>query len=71
MQRRVGILWWKKREADKVTTDADKKRAQRSYQDAVLALSKAYALASASDEAREIRDEVGFFQAVRAALVKT
>ena len=26
---------------------------------------------SASDEARQIRDEVGFFQAVRAALVKT
>jgi len=65
------VLAWKKREADKATTDADKKRAQRSYQDAVLALSKAYALASASDEAREIRDQVGFFQAVRAALVKT
>jgi len=28
-------------------------------------------LASASDEARAIRDEVGFFQAVRAALVKS
>lgn len=65
------VLAWKKREADKATSDADKKRAQRSYQDAVLALSKAYALASASNEAREIRDEVGFFQAVRAALVKT
>lgn len=49
----------------------DKKAAQRRYQDAVLALSKAYALASASDEARRIREEVGFFQAIRAALVKS
>src|SRR5690606_23493872 len=53
-------------------TSADgKKAAQRRYQDAVLALSKAYALASASDEARAMREEVGFFQAIRAALVKT
>ena len=37
----------------------------------MLALSKAFALASASDEAREIRDEVGFLQAIRAALVKS
>jgi type I restriction enzyme, R subunit len=37
----------------------------------VLALSKAFALAGTSDEAREIRDEVGFFQTVRAALAKS
>jgi type I restriction enzyme R subunit len=37
----------------------------------VLALSKAFALAAASDDARTICDEVGFFQTVRAALVKT
>lgn len=48
-----------------------KTNAHRRYADAVLALSKAYALASASDEARRIREEVGFFQAIRAALVKT
>jgi type I restriction enzyme R subunit len=53
------------------TTADGKKAAQRRYQDAVLALSKAYALASASDEARGIREEVGFFQAIRAALVKS
>jgi len=53
------------------TTAEGKKSALRSYQDAVLALSKAYALASASDEARVIRDEVGFFQAIRAALAKS
>lgn len=48
-----------------------KKIAHRRYQDAVLALSKAFSLASASDEAKKIREEVGFFQAIRAALVKT
>nr|WP_242519225.1 DUF3387 domain-containing protein [Halochromatium roseum] len=48
-----------------------KQRAHRRYQDAVLQLSKAYALASASEEAKAIRDEVGFFQAIRAALVKS
>jgi len=53
------------------TTAEGKKNALRRYQDAVLALSKAYALASASDEARSIREEVGFFQAIRAALVKS
>ncbi len=54
------------READK---DA-KKAAHRRYQDVVLALSKAFALCSASDTARDVRDEVGFFQTVRAAMVK-
>jgi type I restriction enzyme R subunit len=53
------------------TTAEGKKNAQRRYQDAMLALSKAYSLASASDEARSIREEVGFFQAIRAALVKS
>lgn len=57
--------------AAKEKTEEGKKNAHRRYQDAVLALSKAFALASASDEARNIREEVGFFQAIRAALVKT
>lgn len=57
--------------AAKETSEDAKRRENRRYQDAVLALSKAFALASASDEARDIRDEVGFFQAVRAALVKS
>jgi type I restriction enzyme R subunit len=48
-----------------------KRKENRRYQDSVLALSKAFALASASDEARAIRDDVGFFQAVRVALVKS
>ena len=38
--------------------------------DAVLALSQAFALAVPHDEAMRIRDDVGFFQTVRAALSK-
>lgn len=38
---------------------------------AVIELSKAFALAVPNDEAIRIRDDVGFFQAVRAALVKS
>ena len=57
--------------AERETSDEAKKKAHRRYQDAVLALSKAFALAAASDEAREVRVEVGFFQTIRAALVKS
>ncbi|MDT8429195.1 MAG: type I restriction endonuclease subunit R [Pseudomonadales bacterium] len=52
-------------------TPEAKKQAQRCFADGVLSLSKAFALAASSDEARGIREEVGFFQAIRAALVKT
>ncbi|MGP2829343.1 type I restriction endonuclease subunit R [Serratia marcescens] len=65
------ILNLQQKLAAKENTKEGKKNAHRRYQDAVLALSKAFALASASDEAREIREEVGFFQAIRAALVKS
>jgi type I restriction enzyme, R subunit len=57
--------------AARQTSEDGKRLENRRYQDAVLALTKAFALASASDEARDIRDEVGFFQTVRAALVKS
>ncbi len=40
------------------------------FLDAVAQLSKAFALAVPSDEALRIREDVGFFQAVRAGLVK-
>jgi len=40
------------------------------YLQAVLELSKAFALAVPSKQALELRDEVGFFQAVRAGIVK-
>lgn len=68
------IEWILTRQHEAAATEASeegKRRENRRYQDAVLALSKAFALASASDEARGIRDEVGFFQTVRAALVKS
>jgi len=65
------ILAWRQDRAAKETTPEGKKKAHRTYQDAVLALSKAFALAAASDEARRIREEVGFFQAIRAALIKS
>ncbi|MPZ33437.1 MAG: HsdR family type I site-specific deoxyribonuclease [Rhodospirillales bacterium] len=64
------VLTLQQADTAKETTDDGKKRTHRRFADAVLALSKAFALAAASDEARAIRDEVGFFQAIRAALVK-
>jgi type I restriction enzyme R subunit len=65
------VLTLQQEEAEQETSDEGKKRAHRRYADAVLALSKAFALAAASDLARAIREEVGFFQAIRAALVKS
>ena len=56
--------------AQRESSDDAKKAAHRRFQDAVLALSKAFALCSASDAARDLRDEVGFFQTLRAAMVK-
>ena len=78
-QQRLGIMagaidWVltvQQQETSRETSDEGKKRALRRYGDSVLSLSKAYALAAASDEARGIRDEVGFFQAIRAALIKS
>ncbi|MDP3566416.1 type I restriction endonuclease subunit R [Sediminibacterium sp.] len=65
------VLKWQEGEAAKQASDEDRKRAHRAYQDMVLELTKAYSLASASDEAAAIRDEVGFFQTVRAAIAKS
>ena len=65
------VLDMQQRDAARESTGEGKKRAHRRFNDAVLALSKAFALAAASDDAREVRDEVGFFQTVRAALAKS
>ncbi len=65
------VLAMQQRASAREATEDGKKHAHRRFNDAVLALSRAFALAAASDEAREIRDEVGFFQTVRAALAKT
>jgi type I restriction enzyme R subunit len=71
----AGALAWvldlQQAQAAKETDQEAKKRAHRRYADAVLALGKAFALAAASEEARKIRDEVGLFQAIRAALLKS
>jgi type I restriction enzyme, R subunit len=71
----AGAIEWvldlHQRLAAQETEPEAKKAAHRTYRDAVLALSKAFALASASDEARLIREEVGFFQAINAALTKS
>ena len=65
------VLAMQQRKAAQESTEDGKKRAHRRFNDAVLALTKAFALAAASDAAREIRDEVGFFQTVRGALAKS
>jgi type I restriction enzyme, R subunit len=65
------VLTFQQADAAKEASEEGKKRAHRRYADAVVALSKAFALAAASDEAQRVRDEVGFFQAIRAALVKS
>jgi type I restriction enzyme R subunit len=65
------ILTRQQQWAEAEKTPEAKKVAHRRFADGVLALSKAFALAASSDEARGIREEVGFFQAIRAALAKT
>jgi len=65
------VLDLQRRDAAKETTDEGRKRALRRFDDAVVALTKAYNLASATDLGREVRDEVGFFQTIRAALAKS
>lgn len=65
------VLKWQEQQAGKARTDDGRKQAHRAFQDLVLSLTKANALASASDAAAAIRDEVGFFQTVRAAIAKS
>jgi type I restriction enzyme R subunit len=65
------VLKWQQEEAAKAASDGGRNQAHRAFQDLVLSLTKAYALASASDAAAGIRDEVGFFQAVRNAIGKS
>ena len=65
------VLDMQRRDASNESTEKGKKRVRRRFSDAMLALSKAFALAAASDKAHEIREEVGFFQTVRAALAKS
>ncbi len=48
----------------------EKEGGKRRLADAVVALSRAFALCAASPEAEAIRDDIGFFQAVKASLGK-
>jgi type I restriction enzyme, R subunit len=65
------VLKWQENNALRATNIEDRKRAHRAYQDLVLELTKGYALASASDAAAAIRNDVGFFQTIRAAIAKS
>lgn len=71
----AGAIEWTlaklKRGADGVEDEKQKKKELNYYADLIANLSKAFALASASDYAQESKEEVGFFQAVKAALVKS
>lgn len=60
-----------KRNADKCSNEKDKRKELHYYSGLIANLSKAFALASATDYAQENKDEVGFYQAVKAALAKT
>lgn len=60
-----------KAKADQFSDPKEKRNALNQFQELVSQLSKAFALASASDYARDAKEEVGFFQAVKAGLVKT
>ncbi|GHF13895.1 DEAD/DEAH box helicase [Kordiimonas sediminis] len=64
------VLEMQERDMAREQSAEAKKKARNRFSDAVVRLSKAFALASASDYALEVRDEVGFFQTVRSALVK-
>ena len=64
------VLKMQQADAAREETEEAKTKARRRFDLAVAALSKAFALAAASAEAEEIRDEVGFFQTIRVVLNK-
>ncbi len=64
------ILQAQRKAAEKETSEDAKKQTHKRYSDAVLNLSKAFALAASSDEAKTIRDEVGFFKLFVLLLLK-
>ena len=65
------VLRKQKERADAASDEKAKKAARNAYADLVANLSKAFALAAASDYAQTVKEEVGFFQAVNAALLKS
>ena len=75
LQVLAGAIEWvlqkQKQRADTAPDEKARKAARNHYADLVVALSKAFALAAASDYAQNVKEEVGFFQAVSAALLKS
>lgn len=75
LQALAGAIDWalekQKARADKANDDKARKTELGYYADLVANLSKSFVLASASDYAQSVKEEVGFFQAVRAALSKS
>lgn len=65
------VLKWQESLSKETTDKEEKKKAHRAFQDLVLQLSVAFALASASETAKAIRDDVGFFQAIKASIAKS
>jgi len=65
------ILDQQHKESENEENEEAKKAVRRKFPDAVIGLSRSYALAATSPEAGKIRDDVGFFQAIRAALIKS
>ena len=75
LQVLAGAIEWvlqkQKERADAASDEKARKAARNAYADLVVALSKAFALAAASDYAQKVKEEVGFFQAVNAAFSKS
>lgn len=71
----AGAIQWalekQKARADEANDEKTKQAELNYYADLVANLSKAFALAAASDYAQSVKEEVGFYQAVRAALSKS
>lgn len=65
------VLKWQEQEAIKENDPEAKKRAHRAFEGMVINLGKAFALAAASEFASDVKDDVGYFQAVKATLVKS
>ena len=75
LQVLAGAIEWvlqkQKERTDTAPDEKARKAALSYYADLVANLSKAFALAAASDYAQTVKEEVGFFQAVNAALLKS
>lgn len=65
------VLNKQKKAADNKNDSKEKRKELNRFAELVSHLTSAFALSSASDYAQEVKEEVGFFQAVKAGLIKT